>query len=61
VLRTGELAPAVRADIDAGLALGLAGVPFYVIDGRYGLSGAQPVEVFVRALDELTRPAIRIA
>ena len=32
----------------------------HVIDGRYGLSGAQPVEVFVRALDELARPAIRL-
>ncbi len=31
--------------------LGIAGVPFYVFDGRYALSGAQPVEVFGRALD----------
>ena len=31
--------------------LGIAGVPFYVFDGRYALSGAQPVEVFVRAID----------
>jgi predicted DsbA family dithiol-disulfide isomerase len=32
--------------------LGISGVPFYVIDDRYGLSGAQPVEVFLRVLDE---------
>ena len=32
--------------------LGVTGVPFYVLYGRYALSGAQPVEVFVRALDE---------
>ena len=31
--------------------LGIAGVPFYVFDGRYALSGAQPVELFVRAID----------
>ena len=31
--------------------LGIAGVPFYVFDGRYALSGAQPVEVFLRAID----------
>ena len=31
--------------------LGIAGVPFYVFDGRYALSGAQPVEVFGRAID----------
>jgi len=34
--------------------LGISGVPFYVIDDRYGLSGAQPVEVFLRVLDEYT-------
>ena len=32
-------------------ALGVSGVPFYVFDRRYALAGAQPVEVFRRALD----------
>lgn len=32
--------------------LGIRGVPFYVFDGRYALSGAQPVALFVRALDQ---------
>jgi predicted DsbA family dithiol-disulfide isomerase len=32
--------------------LGIQGVPFYVLDGRIGLYGAQPVETFVRALDQ---------
>jgi len=27
------------------------GVPFYVFDERWAVSGAQPVEVFLRALD----------
>ena len=31
--------------------IGVTGVPLYVFDGRYALSGAQPVEAFVRALD----------
>lgn len=30
--------------------LGVQGVPFLVLDGRYGVSGAQPLEVFVAAL-----------
>ena len=30
--------------------LGVQGVPFLVLDGRYGVSGAQPAEVFVEAL-----------
>ncbi len=29
---------------------GINGVPFFVIDGRYGISGAQPAEVFVEVL-----------
>ena len=31
-------------------ALGVNGVPFYVIDDRYAVSGAQPTEVWLRAL-----------
>ncbi len=40
----------VASQEEAG-RLGIAGVPFYVFDGRYALSGAQPVEVFGRAID----------
>jgi predicted DsbA family dithiol-disulfide isomerase len=31
--------------------MGIEGVPFYILDERYGLSGAQPVEAFLEALD----------
>ena len=31
--------------------LGIGGVPHFVIDGRYALGGAQPVTVFLRALE----------
>jgi predicted DsbA family dithiol-disulfide isomerase len=40
----------VEADIRTGIALGLTGVPFFVIDRAVGVSGAQPAEVFERAL-----------
>ncbi len=33
---------------------GANGVPFFVIDRAYGVSGAQPVEVFLSALDQAT-------
>ena len=43
------------AEVDASqqeaYQTGVTGVPFYVLDGRYALSGAQPVEVFLQALD----------
>jgi predicted DsbA family dithiol-disulfide isomerase len=31
-------------------AYGISGVPFYVIDGRYGISGAQPAGTFAQVL-----------
>ena len=31
---------------------GANGVPFFVIDRAYGVSGAQPVEVFLNAIDQ---------
>ena len=40
----------VRADEKQARDLGITGVPFYVLDGRYGVSGAQPIEVFTQAL-----------
>ncbi len=34
---------------------GVTGVPFFIIDGRYGLSGAQPAETLVEVLDKVTQ------
>ena len=42
---------AVRGDQDEARVLGITGVPFVVVDRRYGVSGAQPVEVFATALE----------
>lgn len=41
----------VWASQEEAESLGITGVPFYVFGGRYALSGAQPLEVFGRALD----------
>jgi len=41
---------AVVADHRQANELGAHGVPFFVFDGRYGVSGAQSVEVFSDAL-----------
>jgi predicted DsbA family dithiol-disulfide isomerase len=45
-------AEAVRADERRAAAFGISGVPFFVIDERYGVSGAQPTEVFIGALEQ---------
>ena len=50
LLSTDRYADAVRSDHQAAIGLGANGVPFFVIDGRYGVSGAQGSDVFVSAL-----------
>ncbi len=50
VLDEGTYADAVREDNQQARAYGASGVPFFVIDSRYGVSGAQPTEVFADAL-----------
>ena len=52
LLESGAYSADVRADQREGAALGIRGVPFYVIDRKYGVSGAQPEEVFLRALEK---------
>ncbi|MER5402338.1 DsbA family oxidoreductase [Streptomyces sp. NPDC002599] len=42
----------VRADEREAAELGANGVPFFVLDRTYGVSGAQPAEVFAQALDQ---------
>ena len=39
--------------IHESTARGITGVPFFIIDGRYGLSGAQPADALVEALDQI--------
>ncbi|HEX6257828.1 MAG TPA: DsbA family oxidoreductase [Euzebyales bacterium] len=53
-------ADAVRADERQARAHGITGVPFFVIDGRYGVSGAQPSDVLRQALTQV-REATRDA
>jgi predicted DsbA family dithiol-disulfide isomerase len=43
----------VQADLAQAVAYGIRGVPFFVIDGRYGVSGAQAPEVFAGALTQV--------
>jgi len=42
----------VRADEREAAELGANGVPFFVLDRKYGVSGAQPAEVFAQALTQ---------
>jgi predicted DsbA family dithiol-disulfide isomerase len=41
-----------RRDEAEAQQLGIGGVPFFVLDSSLGVSGAQPTELFARALDQ---------
>lgn len=56
-LDSDEGADAVRADEDEARALGVTGVPFFVVDRRVAVSGAQPAEVFTQLLEAGWREA----
>jgi predicted DsbA family dithiol-disulfide isomerase len=50
-LAGGAYADAVRADEQQAYEYGVSGVPFFVVDGRFAIEGAQQPEVLLRALD----------
>ena len=53
VLAGDQYAQAVEADEQVAYSLGVTGVPFFVIDRRYGISGAQPAETITQVLERV--------
>ena len=51
MLESDRFAAEVREDELTAARFGISGVPFFVLDRRLGLSGAQPVEVMLGALE----------
>ena len=52
ILQNGTYGAEVRGDEAEARRLGISGVPFFVIDGQYGISGAQQSETILQALNE---------
>lgn len=50
VAASDRYAEAVKRDIQEAAAIGVRGVPFFVFDRKYAVSGAQPVELFIDTL-----------
>lgn len=46
-----QYAEMVEEDIEEARAIGVTGVPFFVFDRKYAVSGAQPAESFLQALE----------
>ncbi len=52
MLISDNLADEVDADLAEAREIGIQGVPFFVLDRRFAVSGAQPVEAFTNALGQ---------
>jgi predicted DsbA family dithiol-disulfide isomerase len=52
VLASDRYAREVREDEETAQRLGIHGVPFFVLAGKYAFSGAQPADVILRGLEQ---------
>jgi len=52
-LKTEELAAEVKLEEKLNYQRGISGVPFYIINNKYGVSGAQPTEAFLQVFTEV--------
>ncbi|MCD0446074.1 DsbA family oxidoreductase [Glycomyces sp. A-F 0318] len=50
-LKSGAFDDAVEADLRQARELGISGVPFFVLNDKYAVSGAQSVDAFLKALN----------
>jgi predicted DsbA family dithiol-disulfide isomerase len=61
VLATDRFASDVREDELLASRLGIQGVPFYVLERRYGVSGAQPPEALLQALQRAWEEVVSLS
>lgn len=64
VLASEAYADEVTADEREARTLGITGVPFFVVNQKYGVSGAQPAEVFTKVLEQVwaeSRPPLQVS
>lgn len=52
-LESHRFLPDVKADVELAREYGITGVPFFVIDGKYGVSGAQEASTFANVLEQV--------
>lgn len=57
MLESEDYSAQVRADEARAAKFGISGVPFFVIDEKVGISGAQPVAAFAQALQQASEAA----
>lgn len=60
-LEAGEGLDTVQADVATARQLGISGVPFFVINNKYGFSGAQPPEAMRDILEQIAAENVTVA
>ena len=60
-LESGEFLEAVGADPAQAVEFGIRGVPFFVIEGKYGISGAQAPETFTGVFDRIVEERAEVS
>ena len=60
VLKSDRYAADVRADEQLARQLGINGVPFFLIESKWAVSGAQPAEMLVQALRQVWEETHRV-
>jgi protein disulfide-isomerase len=53
ILQSTEYSELVRQDEENAYKQGISGVPHFLLDGKEHISGAQPVETFIKAIERL--------
>lgn len=53
ILESKEYTEKLTQDITEARSIGVQGVPFFVFEGKYTMSGAQPADVFKQVLDKV--------
>ncbi|MFK8037814.1 MAG: DsbA family protein [Crocinitomicaceae bacterium] len=54
IIKDYEIAKKVKSEIAHYQKLGVSGVPFFIVNDKYGISGAQTVEVFLEAFKSVS-------
>lgn len=56
ILESNQYAEAVRDDEDQAREYGVTGVPYFVINDKFAVSGAQPIAVLKKTLEDIYNP-----
>lgn len=60
IIADDSIAYAVKSEIAHYQQMGVSGVPFFVINNKYGISGAQPSNVFLEALTSVANETVQV-